>query len=89
MPHKWTEETNLDREITVVFATNKTGFNFGTDLWQNKNAADDPTYKILHQYLDNEGRVVPETNNMNSEICKYLDELVDKEVKVWFLVCNN
>ena len=86
----WGKETKLVGDITVVFATNKTGFTLGPDPWMKEDVKG-VTCDISRQHLDNEGKVVEkDENTMNSIICKYLDHLVDKNVvKVRFLVCSH
>mmetsp|Transcript_15888 Transcript_15888/g.17767 ORF Transcript_15888/g.17767 Transcript_15888/m.17767 type:complete len:770 (-) Transcript_15888:2007-4316(-) len=99
----WDKEAELDGDITVVFATNKTGFNLGSDPLmelddngepcttssQNCDKAH-PNCDISRQHLDNEGKVKNDGKAMNSIICKHLDDLVDTNVvKVRFLVCSH
>jgi hypothetical protein len=86
----WGKKTELVGDITVVFATNNTGFNLGPDPFMELDSKGEPC-TISRQHLDNEGKVVEKDENaMNSIICEYLDHLVDKNVvKVRFLVCSH
>ena len=88
-PIKWNPTDAFEHEITIVFCTNKPGFNLGS-VPCTDNASAEVSFNLKRQHLDNEGMIVDNGGEMNKMIVKYLSTLVDSEkVHIRFQVCSH
>ena len=83
----WNPTDAFKHEITIVFCTNKPGFNLGSDPWMNDSV--EVPCDLKRQHLDNEGMIVDD-KSLNATIVKFLSTLVDTEkVHIRFQVCSH
>ena len=91
----WKPADAFKHELTIVFCTNKPGFNLGSEPWMidsAKNVGSSPSCDLRRQHLDNEGMIVDDhgRNKVNATIVKYLSTLVDTEkIHIRYQVCSH